>query len=145
MLPTSANTYSEKESRSGVYNTEMELTFKQSTECIYTKWHFYTLHSPPPLTKKKMEGENFCAQLSPPSPAVSLEWKKDGRTENGAASVQKPNVLCADMFVRAGIPSTGCWYISEEYRRLHNQFQLEPVLSNMSHRSISKVCSLFLL
>lgn len=55
MLPTSANTYSEKECRSGVYNTEMELTFKQTAECVYTKWLFY-VRFPVPHSLKKIDG-----------------------------------------------------------------------------------------
>lgn len=52
MLPTSANTYSEKEYRSGVYNTEMKLTFKQTTECVYTKRLFYVRFPFPHSLKK---------------------------------------------------------------------------------------------
>lgn len=55
MLPTSANTYSEKECRSGVYNTEMELTFKQTAECVYTKRLFYA-RFPVPHSLKKIDG-----------------------------------------------------------------------------------------
>lgn len=156
MLPTLANTYSEKECRSGVYNTEMELTFKQTAECVYTKRLFY-VRFPVPRSLKKIDGGKerpcftkslkWCCYFS-----VEERWKNIVHVHLLHKNLIRQKGKCMlGYFAEAGMPSTGCWCISEEYKsskmkkKRLNWFHLEPVLSNMSNRSISKDCALFLL
>lgn len=89
MLPTSANTYSEKKCRSGVYNTEMELTFKQTAEFVYTKRLLR-----PPITENTDGGRELLMCLT----------KSSLQDSTCAPSAQKPSMAGREDVCR-GI----CW------------------------------------
>lgn len=126
------------------------LTLKRSADpaFIILKW---SSHSSKPLSlfiqsdfsvpqslKTQMEEVNSCAQLNPHFRTVHVHL----RHKNLAWQEGK---MCAEVFAGVGMPSTGCWCVSEEYRSSKTQFNwfhLEPVLSNTS---LSTVGSLFLL
>lgn len=91
-----------------------------------------------------MEGENSRAQIRPQSDAVSSGWKN---IETGAQehSVGEREHVCRDLcsswnaLNRLLVHLRGIQEPRAEIKAQLNQFHLEPVLSNMSHRSISKV------
>lgn len=85
MLPTSANSSSSvNDCGASVYNSEADLAFIHTAECVYTEWHFCMRDPPPsPLSPLYWGGWTLSVCLSDSTTDVDVDTARErvGRTE----------------------------------------------------------------